>query len=109
MQEEVVIKTENSLKRFGLFTATNEVTFEVQRRNIPGFSELTGAGKLTPCACFAVCSIPSAGNATVAGFDVYKDRMTDQKNIGYMSQKFFFNTKIWAIKKTWLFEVFTEW
>ena len=33
-------------------------------------------------------SLPTAGKATVAGFDVYKENEKIKKNIGYMSQKF---------------------
>ena len=88
MQEEVVIKAEKLTKRFGAFTATNEVTFEVHKGEIFGFLGANGAGKTTAMRMLCGLSIPSAGNATVAGFDVYKETEQIKKNIGYMSQKF---------------------
>jgi len=83
-----VIKTDKLTKRFGDFIAANEISFEVNRGEIFGFLGANGAGKTTAMRMLCGLSIPSSGNATIAGFDIY--RQTDQikKNIGYMSQKF---------------------
>ena len=85
---EVVIKADKLTKRFGDFIATNEITFEVRKGEIFGFLGANGAGKTTAMRMLCGLSIPSSGNATIAGFDVYKETEMIKKNIGYMSQKF---------------------
>ncbi len=88
MTNEVVIKTDKLTKRFGDFIATNEITFEVYAGEIFGFLGANGAGKTTAMRMLCGLSKPSSGNATIAGFDIYKQTEEIKKNIGYMSQKF---------------------
>lgn len=85
---ETVIKTDKLTKRFGDFIAANDITFEVQKGEIFGFLGANGAGKTTAMRMLCGLSIPSSGNATIAGFDVYKQTEQIKKHIGYMSQKF---------------------
>ncbi len=85
---EVVISTTNLTKRFGDFTAVSEISFEVFKGEIFGFLGANGAGKTTAMRMLCGLSIPTSGEATIAGFDVYKQTESIKKNIGYMSQKF---------------------
>ncbi|MDO8998135.1 MAG: ABC transporter ATP-binding protein [Bacteroidota bacterium] len=85
---EIVIKTDKLTKRFGNFIAANEITFEVKAGEIFGFLGANGAGKTTAMRMLCGLSKPSSGNATIAGFDIYKETEKIKKNIGYMSQKF---------------------
>ena len=87
-QREVVIKTDKLTKRYGDFVATNQITFEVGKGEIFGFLGANGAGKTTAMRMLCGLSTPSSGNATIAGFDIYKQTEEIKKNIGYMSQKF---------------------
>ncbi len=82
------ITTENLTKRFGNFIATNNISFEVYQGEIFGFLGANGAGKTTAMRMLCGLSTPSSGNATIAGFDIYKETESIKKNIGYMSQKF---------------------
>lgn len=86
--EEIVIETDKLTKRFGSFTAVDEITFNVKKGEIFGFLGANGAGKTTAIRMLIGLSRPSSGNAHVAGFDVYKQIENIKKNIGYMSQKF---------------------
>jgi ABC-2 type transport system ATP-binding protein len=88
METEVVIKTEKLTKRFGDFIATNEITFDVYKGEIFGFLGANGAGKTTAMRMLCGLSLPSSGQATIAGFDIYKQTEEIKKSIGYMSQKF---------------------
>jgi len=88
MNREVVIKTDKLTKKFGDFTAANEITFEVYKGEIFGFLGANGAGKTTAMKMLIGISKPSYGKAQVAGFDVYKQTEKIKKSIGYMSQKF---------------------
>ncbi|MFT3908394.1 MAG: ABC transporter ATP-binding protein [Ferruginibacter sp.] len=85
---ETVIKAENLTKRFGDFIAVNDISFEVYKGEIFGFLGANGAGKTTAMRMLCGLSIPTSGNASIAGFDVYKKTEQIKKNIGYMSQKF---------------------
>jgi len=86
--KDTVIKTDKLTKRFGDFIATNEISFEVYKGEIFGFLGANGAGKTTAMRMLCGLSTPSAGKASIAGFDVYKQTELIKKNIGYMSQKF---------------------
>ncbi len=86
--QEIVISTHKLTKQFGDFIATNEITFEVYKGEIFGFLGANGAGKTTAIKMLCGLSKPSRGEATIAGFDIYKQTEAIKKNIGYMSQKF---------------------
>ena len=88
MNSETVIKTNKLTKRFGDFVAVNEISFDVSKGEIFGFLGANGAGKTTAMRMLCVLSIPTSGEATVAGFDVYTQPEEIKKNIGYMSQRF---------------------
>ncbi|HHT22546.1 MAG TPA: ABC transporter ATP-binding protein [Bacteroidales bacterium] len=78
----------NLTKRFGNFTAVDRITFEVKQGEIFGFLGANGAGKTTAMRMLCGLLKPTSGEATVAGFDVFKEQEEIKKNIGYMSQKF---------------------
>ncbi|MGF6929697.1 ABC-2 type transport system ATP-binding protein [Chitinophaga sp. W2I13] len=86
--EEKVIVCKDLTKRFGDFYAVNKISFEVNKGEVFGFLGANGAGKTTAMRILCGLSHPTSGEATVAGFDVYKQTESIKKNIGYMSQKF---------------------
>ena len=85
---EKVITCKDLTKRFGDFYAVNKISFDVRRGEIFGFLGANGAGKTTAMRILCGLSFPSSGEASVAGFDVYRQQESIKKNIGYMSQKF---------------------
>lgn len=86
--KNIVIQTDKLTKSFGDFTAVNAISFEVYEGEIFGFLGANGAGKTTAMRMLSGLSTPSSGEASVAGFDVYRQTESIKKNIGYMSQKF---------------------
>ena len=76
------------VKTFGDFRAVNDISFRVRRGEIFGFLGANGAGKTTAMRMLCGLSRPSAGEATVAGFDVYRQTEQIKRHIGYMSQRF---------------------
>jgi ABC-2 type transport system ATP-binding protein len=88
MSRETVIEVNGLYKRFGSFTANDNLNFSVFKGEIFGFLGANGAGKTTAMKILCGLSKPSAGNATVAGFDVYRQSEKIKQNIGYMSQRF---------------------
>jgi ABC-2 type transport system ATP-binding protein len=88
MDSNEVIIVNNLTKRFGEFTAVDQISFSVKEGEIFGFLGANGAGKTTAMRMLSGLSLPSSGNATVAGFDVYRQNEKIKRRIGYMSQKF---------------------
>jgi ABC-2 type transport system ATP-binding protein len=92
-----VIHTEGLTKRFGTFTAVDNISFSVDRGEIFGFLGANGAGKTTAMRMLCGLSHPTSGKGTVAGFDIFKQAEEVKKHIGYMSQKFslYEDLKVW--------------
>ena len=88
MTIEKVIIADRLTKRFGDFVAVDQISFDVEKGEIFGFLGANGAGKTTAMRMLCGLSLPSAGKASVAGFDVYRENEKIKRNIGYMSQKF---------------------
>ncbi|MFA5512709.1 MAG: ABC transporter ATP-binding protein [Candidatus Kapaibacterium sp.] len=96
-ERETVISAQNLTKRFGSFTAVNNITFNVFKGEIFGFLGANGAGKTTAMRMLTGLSKPTSGSGIVAGFDINKQSEQIKRNIGYMSQKFalYEDLKVW--------------
>jgi ABC-2 type transport system ATP-binding protein len=88
MTDEHIIEVEHLVKKFGDFTANDDLNFYVNKGEIFGFLGANGAGKTTAMKILCGLSKPSSGKVTVAGLDVYTQTNKIKQNIGYMSQKF---------------------
>lgn len=88
MREDNVIEVEHLTKKFGSFTAVDDISFEVHRGEIFGFLGANGAGKTTAMKMLTGLSFPTSGKGMVAGYDIWTQSELIKKNIGYMSQKF---------------------
>jgi ABC-2 type transport system ATP-binding protein len=82
------VKTVDLTKRFDGFTAVDGVSFTVHRGEIFGFLGPNGAGKTTTIRMLLGLLAPTAGEATVLGFDVVHQTAEVRQRIGYMSQRF---------------------
>ena len=111
-------------KRFGRFTAVDQVSFGVRKGEIFGFLGPNGAGKSTTIRMLCGIITPSGGAGHVAGFDIFHESEKIKQAIGYMSQKFslyldmtpFENIRFylgiydvpeheWPARTQWVFEV----
>jgi ABC-2 type transport system ATP-binding protein len=92
-----VITAKNLTKKFGQFTAVDDISFEVEQGEIFGFLGANGAGKTTAMRMLCGLSKPTGGEGLVAGFNVAKQSEQVKANIGYMSQKFalYDDLKVW--------------
>jgi ABC-2 type transport system ATP-binding protein len=97
------VVVEGLVKRFGDFTAVDHISLETQRGEIFGFLGPNGAGKSTTIRMLCGLLRPTAGRATVAGFDVARQAEAVRQNIGYMSQKFSLYNDLRAIENLRLF------
>ncbi|AKX97352.1 multidrug ABC transporter ATP-binding protein [Moorella thermoacetica] len=82
------IIVEGLTKRFGDFTAVEDVSFRVRRGEIFGFLGPNGSGKSTTIRMLCGLLSPTSGRASVLGYDIVRDAEAIRLNIGYMSQKF---------------------
>ncbi len=86
MNKSIVAK--NLTKRFGKFTAVNNINIEVEVGEIFGFLGANGAGKTTTIRMLIGLLRPTSGEISVGGINVVQYPEKVRKNIGYMSQKF---------------------
>jgi ABC-2 type transport system ATP-binding protein len=82
-----VIQVQHVTKAFPGRLAVDDVSFDVGSREILGFLGPNGAGKTTTINMLATLLRPTAGTATVAGFDVGRDRDDVRKSIGIVFQE----------------------
>jgi ABC-2 type transport system ATP-binding protein len=83
-----VIYVENLTRRFGDFVAVDHVNFEVNEGEVVGYLGPNGSGKTTTIRMLLGLLAPSEGDATVLGFDAFRQSEEVRKRAGYMSQKF---------------------
>src|SRR4030066_1980826 len=88
MTKNTVISVKNLVKKFGSFTANDNLNFEVYEGEIFGFLGANGAGKTTAIRILSGLSEPTSGEVFVAGFNAKKQPEKIKKSIGYMCQKF---------------------
>lgn len=85
---EYSIRTEKLTKRFGAFTAVDQIDVAVGKGEVFGFLGANGAGKTTAIRMLCGLLQPTSGQGYVAGFDVVKESAKIRTRIGYVSQKF---------------------
>jgi ABC-2 type transport system ATP-binding protein len=88
MSENIVISVTDLVKKFGSFTANDNLSFQVYEGEIFGFLGANGAGKTTAIRILSGLSAPTSGKVIVAGYDAAKNPEKIKQNIGYMCQKF---------------------
>src|SRR5512144_1827271 len=83
-----VIYVENLTRRFGDFVAVDHINFEVNTGEVVGYLGPNGSGKTTTIRMLLGLLETSEGEATVLGFDAFKQSEKVRARAGYMSQKF---------------------
>jgi ABC-2 type transport system ATP-binding protein len=84
---DVMIRTSGLTKRFGDVRALDQVDFEVRQGEVVGFLGPNGAGKSTTMRILTCFISPTAGSATVHGYDVFDDPLEVRRKIGYLPQR----------------------
>ena len=88
MPNHPAIIAKNMTKRFGDFTAVNDVSFEVNTGEIFGFLGPNGSGKTTSIRMMLGLMKPTSGNVEVLGMNVHDSTNKILPRVGYMSQRF---------------------
>jgi len=88
MQSDIAIEAKNLTKKFGSFTAVNQINFKVKKGAVFGLLGPNGAGKSTTFKMLCGLLKPTSGETHVISEDLYKAKGVIRGQIGYMAQKF---------------------
>jgi len=86
IESDNIIIVENLVKRFGDLNAVDDITFQVQKKEIFAFLGPNGAGKTTLIKVLITLIPPTSGKALVGGFDISRNAGKVRKIIGYVPQ-----------------------
>lgn len=78
-----MITVENLTKRYGQFTAVDDISFEVQPGSVVGFLGPNGAGKSTAMRMMTGLTPPTSGRSTILGRD-YHALPNPARHVGVM-------------------------
>jgi len=81
-----MITVNDLTKKYARATAVDHISFSVDKGQIVGFLGPNGAGKTTTMRMLTCFFPPTAGSATVAGFDVFNQPLEVKKHIGYLPE-----------------------
>ena len=80
------ITVKDLTKKFGDFTAVNNLTFSIEKGEVFGLLGPNGAGKSTTMAMLSTMLKPTSGQASVNGYDILKNEDDVRKSIGIVFQ-----------------------
>jgi ABC-2 type transport system ATP-binding protein len=83
---DAMINVESLIKDYGSTRAVDQVTFNVRKGEVLGFLGPNGAGKSTTMKILTCFLAPTAGRATVAGFDVFDNSLEVRRRVGYLPE-----------------------
>jgi ABC-2 type transport system ATP-binding protein len=81
-----LIDIDHLTKRFGAFTAVDDISFQVGRGEVLGFLGPNGAGKSTTMRMLAGFMTPTAGTARILGHDVQTDGVAARRVLGFLPE-----------------------
>ena len=82
----MMIETRQLSKRYGAFTAVDNISFKVEPGQVLGFLGPNGAGKSTTMKMIAGFLAPTSGGISVCGFDVQKQSIQAKQALGYLPE-----------------------
>ena len=91
---EAAIITSGLTKRYGAARGIEDVTFEVERAEVFGFLGPNGAGKTTTIRTLLGLLRPTAGRASILGFDVWSDGVAARARTGFLPGEFTFDEQV---------------
>jgi ABC-2 type transport system ATP-binding protein len=86
--QPAIVETDRLTRRFGEVEAVVDLSLRVARGQIFGFLGPNGAGKTTTIKMLCGLVAPTSGDATVAGYDILRQREQIKRETGYMAQTF---------------------
>lgn len=102
-QGNFMITVDHLTKKFGEFTAVDDISFNVKKGEIFGLLGPNGAGKSTTLRILSTLAKPTKGTATIGGYDVAKNDNEVRKLIGIVSEKMIMYDRLTAKENLWFF------
>ena len=87
MSTTVPLKIHKLVKKYGSFTAVNDVSFEIQPGEIFGLLGPNGAGKTSIISCLVTLQKPSSGHCEVFGVDPHENPIPAKLKLGFVPQE----------------------
>lgn len=103
-----MIRVENLTKKFGDFTAVDDVSFDVKKGEVFGLLGPNGAGKSTTLRILSTLARPTKGTASIGGYDIVKSDTEVRKLIGIVSEKMIMYDRLTARENLWFFGSLNE-
>ena len=85
-QARAAIEAHGLCKNYGTFAAVNDVSFVIEQGTVAALLGTNGAGKSTVMRMLTGYLAPTAGSASIAGFDVARDRLEVAARLGYLPE-----------------------
>lgn len=89
-----MLKLTNLTKKFGNFTAVNNINLEINAGDFFGFLGQNGAGKTTTIKMITGLFAPTNGSVHIGGYDIQKNHIEAKKLIGYIPDQPFLYEKL---------------
>jgi ABC-2 type transport system ATP-binding protein len=89
-----MITLSNVTKKFGAFTAVDNITIDIQAGELFGFLGPNGAGKTTTIKMLSGLFVPTSGSITINGFDIQRRSLRAKQFIGYVPDQPFLYDKL---------------
>ena len=81
-----MIAVEHLTKRYGSFTAVDDISFTLEQGHIYGFLGPNGAGKSTTMNMMTGCLAATTGSVTIDGLDIFEQAREAKKLLGYLPE-----------------------
>ena len=81
-----MITVEHLTKRYGSFTAVDDLSFTIGEGHVYGFLGPNGAGKSTTMNMMTGCLSATEGHVKIDGFDIFEEPMEARRRIGYLPE-----------------------
>ncbi|NLG96093.1 MAG: ABC transporter ATP-binding protein [Chloroflexi bacterium] len=91
-----IISTHNLTKKYGAFTAVDQLNLEVQEREVFGLLGPNGAGKTTTILMLLGLTEPTSGSVRVLGLDPARQPLSVKARVGYLPDQVGFYDELTA-------------
>jgi ABC-2 type transport system ATP-binding protein len=84
---QIAVEARGLVKRYGVMTAVDGVSFQIGRGEIVGFLGANGAGKTSTLRMLCGLVVPTSGTALIDGFDIVADPLRAKARLGYLDEE----------------------